>query len=166
MERREPDYEDEKLRFWAARKDENLPTTEDDPTVLSVDLAREEIFESRVYDVRQDAIAAVAAQVIVDHPEVPPEGILVTYMQSAHDSSFRILAKRDKGGQLLTWALVGVFAGRRELIARHDEEPEPIFREFVAEFEGDALEGGLVNPPAVVTVKEWRAYEQQQSQSP
>lgn len=166
MERREPDFEDEKLRFWAARKDEaNFPTPEDDPTVLGVDLATEEVFESRVYDIRRDVMAAIAAELIADSPEVPPEEILVTYMHAANDSSFRIFAKREKAEQLLTWVFVGVFAGRRELIERRDRQPELKYREFVTAFETDAVEGGVVGPPTVVTLEEWRAHEQQQ-QSP
>jgi hypothetical protein len=165
MERRDPDYEDEKLRFWSERKEEPLRSVEDDPTVLSVDLAREEIFESRVYNLRREAVAAIAADLIADRPDIPPEGILVTYMETANDSSFRIFAKREKAEQLLTWVFIGVFGNRRALFDRHEREPESVYREFVAGFEGDALTDGVVEPPTVITIDEWRGYEQQQRPS-
>ena len=44
MERRGPDYEDEKIRAWRVRPDEGRPDS--DPSVLDIDLKREEIYEA------------------------------------------------------------------------------------------------------------------------
>jgi hypothetical protein len=168
MERRQPDFEDEKLRYWAAPKEtDNLPTAEGDPTVLGVDLVREEIFESRVYQVRREAMAELAAELIADHPEVPPEQFLTSYFRAGNDSSFRFFAKRDREKKQLTWLLISVFAGERQLLERHDQEPESAFREAVSAFEADALADGVVDPPAVITLEEWRRYDlQRPPQSP
>lgn len=159
---REPDYEDERVRFWKRPRNEPLPTIEDDPTVLKFDLATEEIYESRVYNVRPEAWAETAADVLEAHPEVPP-GELLILLKAAEESTFRILAKRDRGDGLLSWILISIFAGERELIAQRDRESEPVFRQFVTEFEADALDGGVVEEPAVMTIDEWRIFEQQQS---
>ena len=48
MERRGPDYEDEKIRAWRVRPGEGRP--ERDPSVLDIDLKREEIYANAYRD--------------------------------------------------------------------------------------------------------------------
>lgn len=158
MERRGPDYEDEKIRLWKERPEGRVP--ERDPTVLDIDLAREEIFESRVYSVNPDSYVSVAIDVLADHTNIPPELVLQRLIEGLDDSTFRFLAKRERGGeQLVTWIQISLFGGQRELLERVDGQPEGAFRESVGRFEADALAGGVVFPPLVVTLDEWRQHE-------
>lgn len=158
MEQRRPDYEDEKIRFWKERLEGRVP--ERDPTVLDIDLTREEIFESRVYSVNPETYVSVVIDVLADHANIPPELVLQRLIEGLDDSSFRFLAKREREGeQLLSWIQISLFGGRRELIERVDARPEDAFRESVGRFEADALAGGVVFPPTVVTLDEWRQHE-------
>ena len=70
MERREPDFEDERLRYWQAPRNTEHRWRAD-PTVLDVDLATEHIYESRVYNVRPELLVDFAIEAMVERPEIP-----------------------------------------------------------------------------------------------
>ncbi len=166
MERRPPDFEDEKIRAWRATPEEQPGLSERDPTTLSIDMATEEIFESRVYAVNADAYLRVFADVLNEHPDVPAELLLARLAQGLDNSTFRFLAKRTRGKDELTWIQITDFGGQRGLIERGERQPEASFRESVAAFEGDALAGEVVYEPAVVTVEEWSRYDERQPLGP
>ena len=158
MERRKPDYEDEKIREWRADPDMGIP--ERDSTVLDIDLEREEIYESRVYEVTQEALNSLALEVVVGRPERLPPSVLQRLFESLAGSSFRILAKQDREDKRLTWVQISILGGRRDLMEQVDRRPEEEFRSFVMAFESDAVAGGLAHEPTVVTLEEWRQHEQ------
>ena len=55
MVEREPSFEDDKIRTWTFGPDGGAPEEfEDDPTLMHVDVEREEIYESRTYRFRDD----------------------------------------------------------------------------------------------------------------
>ena len=165
MERREPDYEDEKIRAWRVSPREGRP--ERDPSVLDIDLKREEIYESRVYAVTPEALKYIALDTLANNPEKDPSLVLKRLIESLDDATFRILAKQDREEKLLTWVHISRLGGTRALINRFDRKPEADFRAYVAEFEADAFSSRSVYPPAVVTLDEWREHAQRtQSDSP
>jgi len=155
MERRGPDYEDEKILAWRVRPAEGRP--ERDPSVLDIDLKREEIYESRVYEVAPEALKDAALNILANNPEREPSDVLKRLLESLDDATFRILAKQDHEDKLLTWMPISRLGGARALIARLDRKPEADFRAYVAEFEADGVSSGTVYPPTVVTLDEWRA---------
>ena len=156
MERRGPDYEDEKIRAWRVRPGEGRP--ERDPSVLDIDLKREEIYESRVYEVTPEALKYIALDTLANNPGRDPSDVLKRLLESLDDATFRILAKQDHEDQLLTWVHVSRLGGTRTLIARVDRKPEADFRAFVPEFEASGIRSGTVYPPTVVTLDEWREH--------
>ena len=157
MERRQPDFEDEKIRYWKARPED--VQAERDPTVLDIDLATEEIYESRVYQVTNEALRSIALEILAQHPELPPEAVLIGLLDGLRDSSFRIMAKRDRADELISWNHSSMIGESRELIEHVERQPEDEFRAFVGAFEEDTLAAGVVHPPTVVTLEEWRAHE-------
>ena len=166
MERRTPDYEDEKIRAWRVSPAEGWP--ERDPSVLDIDLKREEIYESRVYEVTPEALKYIALDTLANNPEKDPSDVLKRLIESLDDASFRILAKQEREGQqLLTWVHISRLGGTRAVINRFERKPEAEFRAYVAEFEADGISAGTVYPPTVVTLDEWREHAQRtQSDSP
>lgn len=156
MERRQPDFEDEKIRYWKAEERDVAP--ERDPSVLEIDLAREEIFESRVYSVTNDALGSIALQILEDYPDLPTFPVFVSLVESLSDASFRILAKRNLSDHLLTWVHVSQLGGTKSLLERVDLRPEEEFRSFVSAFEDDVLGANVAHPPTVVTLEEWQAH--------
>lgn len=156
MERRGLDYEDEKIRAWRVRPGESQ--SERDPSVLDIDLEREEIYESRVYEVTPEALKYIALDTLANNPESDPSDVLKRLLESLDDATFRILAKQDHEDKLLTWLHISRPAGTRALIVRVDCKPEADFRRFVAEFETDGISAGTVHPPTVVTLDEWREH--------
>ncbi len=138
----------------------------EDPTTLAVDFANEEIYESRVYQVRPEALMLLAAEAISEHPDSDPVEVLVATEAPLREAAFRFMAKRDRQDGLLTYILVGVSAGRRDLLERQDKVGESLFRESVRAFEESIMQGGVVEAPAVVTLDEWRVYERRQRPGP
>jgi hypothetical protein len=159
MERREPEFEDERLRFWRAQRGD-AGEFEANPAVLDVDFATEEIFESRVYQVDPVALFALTAEALASNPQIPAWEFAMALDEAIQDASLRILAKRHKDDGKLTFLLTGSFAGRRSLLERHDRVDEAAFREFVSAFEADTVAPGFLAPPTVVTLEEWRTYRQ------
>lgn len=155
-ERHEPDFEDEKIRYWKARPEDVLP--ERDPTILDIDLAKEEIFVSRVYVVTNEALHSVAMELLANFPDLPLEVVLIGLLDGLRGSSIRIMAKRDRSDGLITWNHASRIGDSNELIERVDRRPEADFRAFVTEFEADVEAAGVVYPPTVVTVEEWRQH--------
>ena len=156
MERRGPDYEDEKIRAWRVRPGEGRP--ESDPSVLDIDVKREEIYESRVYEVTPEVLKYIALDTLANNPENEPSDVLKRLLASLDDATFRILAKQDYADKLLTWVHVSKLGGTRALIERVDRKPEADFRAYVAKFEADGISAGTVYPPTVVTLDEWREH--------
>ncbi|MCA9852253.1 MAG: hypothetical protein KC482_01410 [Dehalococcoidia bacterium] len=154
-ERRGPDFEDERIRGWRARPEDRFGE-EDDPTVMAVDADREEIFESRVYQVRAEYIERAMLQSVADEPSLLAAMFLLA---DADDATFRVLAKRDKASGRLSFMMAGRIGEFRALLGKEDDVDEERFREFVGSFESDAYARGLVYPPAVVTLDQWRAYD-------
>ncbi len=157
MERLEPEFEDDKLRIWRLASGDEPP--EQDPTVLPCDTATEELYESRVYDVEPEALLVMTVEAMDEHQDVPPFEFVGALERGLADASFRILAKRDKSEGLVTFILVGSFAGTRTLLAREERVDEARFRAFVREFEEPALRNGLLGPPTIIDIDAWRVYE-------
>ena len=158
MERGRPEFEDEKIRRW--RADDPSERLDDDPTVLRiVDSAREEFYESRVYDLNPQAPALLIPGLARDNPDLTPEEILRVYVEDSPTISFRILAKRAKDHGLVTFLLVARFGDMRYLLADEALVPAERYHEFVSEFEERALGTGLVGNPTVIDLEQWRAYD-------
>lgn len=151
---RGPDFEDDKIRRWdepPGQPDEY----EDDPSVLSVNAATEEIYESRSYALARGAarqLARSAAQFGIPFQ---------TVVEFSEEMSFKLFAKRRKEDGLLTYVLVFAGLGERHLLLREDRVSEERYRESVADFEASVLRSRLLQPPLVVTREEWREYEEE-----
>jgi len=158
MERGEPEFEDEKIRRW--RAGDPSERRDDDPTVLSiVDSAREEFYESRVYDLNPQAPALLIPGLARDNPDLTPEEIRRIYVEDSPNISFRILAKQTKDDGLITFLLVARFGDTRYLLADEALVSAERYDEFVSGFEGRALGSGLVGNPTVIGIEQWRAYD-------
>ena len=153
MERREPDFEDERIRQWRARPEE--PVDRDDPTMLGIDGAHEELYESRIYQVRSEFLAGIVFDAAEDDPELALAALLLA---SSDDTTLRMLAKRNKDDGRLTFIVVGAFAGHRTLLGREDGIEEEGYLEFVRSFEENAFSRGLASTPTVITLDQWREY--------
>jgi hypothetical protein len=134
--------------------------------VLEVDLAKEEVYESRVYEVRPETMVELTVGAILAHPDMPIEEFTAMLLAGTEDAAFRVMAKQNKSDQLLTYIAVGQFAGRRYLLTREDEVEEARYREFVEHFEADALARGVVDPPSIIDKGEWRRYADAERPSP
>jgi hypothetical protein len=152
MERREPDFEDDRLRYWRRPIGPERPF-DADPTVLSVDLATEQIFESRIYAVRPEALIGLFASTL--EPDEPVD-ISMLILAASEEAAFRMLAKQRRSDGLLTYVVVGQFGPSRRLLAREDLEEES-YRDFVKRFERDSDQ--LVESPTVIDRTQWDAYE-------
>ena len=95
-------------------------------------------------------------QSVADEPSLLAAMFLLA---DADDATFRVLAKRDKASGRLSVMMAGRIGEFRALLGKEDDVDEERFREFVGSFESDAYARGLVYPPAVVTLDQWRAYD-------
>lgn len=164
-----PDFEDDKIRLWQP-KPEGGPTDDykADPTILSIKSETEEIFESRAYHLRETpetyllALRLALAEHDPSRPRANPEQVAERAAELVADAGFKFLAKRHEEDGLITDILL--FHGQewRYLVSRQDWVTEEEYRDFVARFEAEFLEGGLVSEPLVVTPEEWRRYMERQ----
>ena len=168
MIEREPNFEDEKIRTWMARpEDRGAETIEGDPTVLSLDVEREEIYESRTYRFRRGpkALFYLIDKLVSQYPEGEADLDLNEVIEAAaelmEETTFKILAKRRKEGGSISSVLVAVTPDRRSRLDRHEWREEQEYRQGVDEFEAHLLSKGVLTPPLVVTLDEWRRYLEQ-----
>jgi hypothetical protein len=149
-----PEFEDEKIRRWR-EPTEGREWLQDDPTVMSIDIKTEEVFESRAY-----ALAEGARSRLLDL--AAREGISSSdALEFAGEFSFKFLAKRRRDDGLITYLLTFVGPDERHLLSREDWVTEEHYRQAVREFEAAVTPEGLAEPPIVVTLAEWRQIEQE-----
>jgi len=163
---REPNFEDEKIRIWAAEageaKDEDF---EGEPTALSLDVEREEIFESRAYHFQEnpDTLLYLMNLVASQQRQAGAEPALDETFQAAvrlmGEIGFKFLAKRRKKDGLITSLLVGISLGRRRLLSRQEWVEEGEYRKAVQDFEAETVGMGLLAEPQVAALEEWRRYD-------
>ena len=164
MIERQPDYEDERIRVWKATPDgPSIEQSAEDPTVMRIDVEREEVFESRTYRFRPIPQAFLfvldeaAAQ--LSAAGISPEGKLVPFANELlHDTTFKFLAKRNKGDGLIDTMLVAIGGGDRSLLYRQERVTEEEYREAVHDFETGFLPEGVLADPLVTAREEWQNY--------
>ena len=166
MLEREPDFEDEKIRLWKTDKDApDRPPTEDDPTVLPVDMEKEEIFESRIYPALMHPTTVLYVAENVANLEEPPS--LVEFFEkmreTMEDTCMKVLSKRNKEDGRINYIVIVVGGSVRGLVERGELPDEQSYRTMVAELEEAFVVKGIVGEPSVTTPEEWRRYEQEQS---
>jgi len=124
MIERKPDFEDEKIRAWAAGpKDRELEKSEGDPTVMSLDVEHEEIFESRTYRFRgsSETLFYLMGLVTSRHFELGlSPGEVMQAAELMEDTTFKFLAKRSKEDSLISSLLVAVGSNDRSLLLRQE----------------------------------------------
>ena len=163
MIEREPTFEDDNLRTWSFDARDREPSQfEGDPTLMYVDVDHEEIYESRTYRFQAtpevlDFLVDVAAARLAGTGARPTE-IVPFARELLDDTTFKFLAKRSKEDGQITSMLVAVGGGTRSLILRQDQVQEDEYRQAVQAFETTYLPEGILDPPLVVTLEEWRRY--------
>ena len=163
MVEREPSFEDDKIRTWTFDPEgAHTKEFEDDPTLMHVDVEREEIYESRTYRFRDDpavfAFLVEMAAAQLHQAGAPPEAVIPFARDLMLDTTYKFLAKRDKEDGRITATLVAVGGGERCLLRQVDNVEEEDYRQAVRAFETEFLPPGLLDPPLVVTLEEWRRY--------
>lgn len=168
MIERKPNFEDDKIRAWAAGpKDRELEKSQEDPTVMSLDVEREEIFESRTYRFRSgpETLFYLMELVTSRHFELglSPEEVMQAAAELMEDTTFKFLAKRSKEDGLICSLLVAVGSNDRSLLLRQERVGEDGYRQAVQEFEASFLSEGILTEPLVTTLEEWQRYSQEGS---
>ena len=77
------------------------------------------------------------------------------------DATFKFLAKRRKEDGLISSLLVAVRSGDRCLLSRQEWVEVAEYRQKVQDFETGFLPEGVLAPPLVVTLEEWRRYSEE-----
>lgn len=166
MIERQPDFEDDKIRAWMfGPKDRKPEKSKGDPTMLSVDVEREEIFESRIYrfQASPEVLLYLIDHVMSRQPEleIPQEDVIPFARELMQDTAFKFLAKRRKEDGLVSSLLVAVSSDDRSLLSRQEWVEEGEYRQAVQEFETSFLPAGVLTAPLVTTLEEWRRYSQE-----
>ena len=166
MLEREPDYEDPRIRAWTRRTDaQGAEEYGRDPTILSLDMEKEEIYESRTYRLRPslETLAYLTDLVAGRQREVmlTPREISAAVAELMGGIEFKFLAKRRKEDGLISSKLVAVRGGDRSLLQNHDWVGEGFYRDAVRAFEEGFLPQGVLGQPLVVSLEEWRRYNEE-----
>ena len=163
---REPDFEDAKIRLWKAKPEhEEGREFKGDPTLLTLDMEKEEIFESRAYRFRPGPEALAYFVDLVSSQKhrlgLSSGEVLQAARELMADITFKFLAKRRKEDSLISSLLVAVRSDDRCLLSRQEWVEESEYLQKVQEFEAGFLPEGVLAPPLVVTLAEWRRYSQE-----
>ena len=86
---------------------------------------------------------------------------LTSRMQHEHNYGDKFLAKRDKADGSITATLIVVGGGERSLLFQQEQLGEAEFRQAVHAFETGYLPPGVLSPPLVVPLEEWRRYSEE-----
>jgi hypothetical protein len=165
MKEREPDFEDDKMRAWLRKpQEENWEGLGEDPTVMTIEEETEEIFESRTYHLRPTpeayllALDVLRATMDPQMLRLPPELLADRVVGMVDDTMIKFLAKRRKEDGRITHILVAITGGSRRLLDQGDWVEEDQYRKTVDCFEELPLSKAILTQPAVVTLDDWRRY--------
>ena len=165
MAEREPDFEDEKIRSWQTEPGVgDAEGSEEDPTVISLDVEREEIYESRVYHFRAGPKALsyfvnlLLSPVAEGVTGLAWEEVIPKATEMMEQIVIKMLAKRRKEDGRILSLLIAVAPDSRRLLARQGWVEESQYRQAVQTLERDFLPEGVLAPPQIVTLEEWRRY--------
>lgn len=163
MPEREPDFEDDKVRIWSAKKDSHEPSSENELTTLPVDMSKEEIFESRVYPALQHpATVMYVAERVARLEEAPNLTEFFEEMnEMMEETCMKVLSKRNKEDGRISYIVIVVGGSVRDLIERDELPDEAAYRQMIAELEEEFVGEEIVGEPSVTTSEEWRRYEAQ-----
>ena len=158
-----PSFEDDRIRTWTFGPGERaIQGFENDPTLMYVDVEREEVFESRTYRFRESPevfaflVRMAAAQ--LTQAGAPTEAIIPFARELMVDTTYKFLAKRNKDTDTITATLIAVGGGERSLLFSQEDVGEDEYRQAVEGFEKSYLPEGVLAPPLVVALEEWRQY--------
>ncbi len=163
---RGPDFENDKIRTWKfGPEDQEGEEIGRDPTMLSLDVEREEIFESRTYRFRRglEALGYVMGLVTSRQYELgfSPEEVMQAAAELMEGITFKFLAKRRREDGLVSSRLVAVRGGDRCLLSRQEWVEVAEYRQKVQAFEASFLPEGVLAPLLVVTLEEWQRHSQE-----
>ena len=153
----ETHFEDAHIRMAKASKEEG-ERIRPDPTVVSIDAATEEPFESRVYPLSEFSLFGLAAQGAAADPGLDASDLMQQLMDD--EPTMRFVAKRERATGRITYVLVGTLAGTRTLIGRDDLVAPHSYRDAVRQFEDDMLKTWIVDQPSVIALAQWREYDE------
>jgi hypothetical protein len=167
MKEREPDFEDSKIRSWLRRPEEHdLENLDPAHTAITIDEETEEIFESRAYRFASGAetfsflLGALAETMGERLIEVPPEELAYYVTDIIESGGIKFLAKRHKEDDRITYIVVGISRYSRWLLDRQELVGKADYRQVVHKFEELFLSREILSPPVVVTLEEWRRYDE------
>ena len=155
---REPDFEDEKIRYWQARP-EGRP--DDDPTVMRLEAESEEIEESRTYTLRplEEAVRRIRRVLGAGREQQAGSVVAMALLGPfALDTTVKILAKRHRDSGDISYHIVAVSLGNRHLIRPLRRVAEEEYRAKVVTFEQEWVRDGPLEEGLVVTREEWQHY--------
>ena len=160
---REPDFEDERIQMWRARRLGSASSDFIDESVLSVDLEKEEVFESRVYPLVPHPATLAFAESRLQSSPAPgdPARLLEELQRVIEQSALKVASKRSRADGQITYLVAAIGSEGGALIEQHQVPDEASYRRAVLELEEDLLVPGLVDEPSITTLDEWRWYEQQ-----
>lgn len=168
MLEREPDYEDPRIRAWTQSADDrDAEEYGRDPTIISLDMEKEEVYESRTYCLRLglETLAYLTDLVAGRQSEMrmTPREVRDAVVELMGGITFKFLSKRRKEDGLISSKLVVVRGGDRALLLNHDWVGEEFYREGVRRFEEEFLPQGVLGQPLVVTLEQWRRFTKEAS---
>lgn len=133
--------------------------------MLSLDVDKEGIFKSRTYRFRPGPEAFHYLLDLVASRQyrlgLSPGEVMQAATELMEGMTFKFLAKHRKEDGLITSLLVAAAPNSRSLLSRQDWVEEAEYREPVQRFDAGFLPDGVLAPPLVVTVEEWRGYSQE-----
>ena len=163
---RKPDFEDDKIRMWVhPQEGGGLPSRKEDPTVMSINLETEEIYESRTYRLRPTAenlqmIMRIASTSTPERSGFPLPLSLALAEELLRDAALKFLAKRHKDDGDISLLIATVALGDRYLVRPLRRMSEQEYRDKVDQFEAEWVSDGPLEPGFVTTLDEWRRYGQ------
>ena len=168
MVERRPDFEDEKVRIWRV-KSENpwAERCEGNPRVMSLDLGKEEIVETRTYRFRRSPEAFLYLVKLLASKR-SERSVELELLEGAHavvslmeNTTLKFLAKRRKIDGLISFLLIAMTPKARRVLGRHEWVEEDIYRKSVQDLETTFLSQRVLTRPQIVTLEEWRSYAQE-----
>ena len=124
--------------------------------------SRSEIYESRTYRLLQGPETLLYLTDLVTSRQhalgLLPEDVGRGVAELLRGTAFKFLSKRRKDDGLIAALLVAAGLNSRSLLGRLDWAPEDEYRQAVAAFETGFLPAGIIAPPLVITLEEWRRY--------
>ena len=136
--------------FYVDSQVDEISNQSEDPTIMTIDL-QEQAFEARLYPITYGGGIARVRVISAIGPIGPLDRVIHSLADHDDHPVFKLLAKRDRENQKISYVLIGVASNKRVPLLKEFMISEERYRKDIEMIESVVVSSGIAEQPDVVS---------------